>query len=89
MEGTLLDGNMGETWLRWECRKRVVLKQAMGNSIACGPIESVHKLLPDKGQKYEVCLSHRTLSTIYRFKGEREKTFHHLKAALRIAPSSN
>ena len=42
-------------------------------------------LLPEKGQEYLVCQSHRDLGRIYRSKGEREKAVHHFEKALGIA----
>ena len=42
-------------------------------------------LLPDKGQEFRVCQSHRALGGIYRSKREREKAIHHFEIALRIA----
>ena len=47
------------------------------------------KLLPEKGQEYQLCGSHRILGTIYRFKGEKEKSIHHSKMALAIASPFN
>ena len=43
------------------------------------------KILPEKGQEYRVCVSHRTLGSIYRSKGEKEKAIHHFETALTIA----
>jgi tetratricopeptide (TPR) repeat protein len=47
------------------------------------------KLLPEKGQEYRLCESHRTLGNIYTSKGEREKAIHHFETALGIASSFN
>jgi tetratricopeptide (TPR) repeat protein len=47
------------------------------------------KLLPEKGQEYIVCESHRILGTIHESKGEREKSIHHYEAALGIASPFN
>ena len=44
-------------------------------------------LLPDEGQEYWICQSHRTLGGIYRSKGEIEKAIHHYEVALGIASS--
>jgi len=44
-------------------------------------------LLPEKGEQYRVCESHRLLGHIYRSTGETEKAIHHNKVALRIASS--
>ena len=42
-------------------------------------------LLPEEGQEFLVCQSHRSLAFIYRSKGERGRTVHHLEKALGIA----
>ena len=42
-------------------------------------------LLPEKGNEYLVCQSHRFLGNIYRSKKEKEKAIHHLKTSLEIA----
>ena len=44
-------------------------------------------LLPETGDEFRVCESHKTLGNIYRSKGEIEKAVHHYEAALRIASS--
>ena len=41
--------------------------------------------LPEKGEEYRVCGSHRALGNIYRFRGETEKAIHHFMVALGIA----
>ena len=43
--------------------------------------------LPEKGEKYLVCMGHRTLGDIYRSKGHTEKAIHHFEVALEIATS--
>ena len=47
------------------------------------------KLLPEKGQEFQVCLSHRLLGQIYCSKGEKEKSIHHYDTALAIASLFN
>ena len=47
------------------------------------------KLLPEKGEEFKVCLSHRTLGNIYCPKGEKEKAIYRLKMSLEIASSFN
>ena len=42
-------------------------------------------LLPENGQEFLLCQSHRTLGGVYRSKGNREKAIHHLKIALETA----
>ena len=44
-------------------------------------------LLPEKGQEFQVCNSHRLLGNVYHSKGEREKAIYHFEAALGIASS--
>ena len=46
-------------------------------------------LLPEKGQEFRVCQSHRALGGIHRSKREREKVIHHFEIALRIASPFN
>ena len=43
------------------------------------------KILPEKGQEYRVCESHRALGTIYHSNGEKEKAIHHFETSLTIA----
>lgn len=47
------------------------------------------ELLPEKGQEFWVCQSHRILGDIYISKGEGEKAIHQFETALRIASPSN
>ena len=42
-------------------------------------------LLPEKGEEFELCRSHKTLGRIYGSKGEKENAIHHFKTALTIA----
>jgi len=42
-------------------------------------------LLPEKGEEYRVCKSHRILGDIYKLKDETEKAIHHFEVALGIA----
>ena len=46
-------------------------------------------LLPDIGQEYLTCESHRVLGEIHSSKGERGKAIHHLETAARIASPFN
>ena len=46
-------------------------------------------LLPEEGQEFLVCKSHRLLGNIYCFKGEMEKATHHVDMALTIASPLN
>ena len=46
-------------------------------------------LLPEKGQEFNLCQSHRVLGRIYDSKGEKEKAIHHLRTALTIASPFN
>ena len=47
------------------------------------------KLLPEKGREFQLCQSHHLLGKIYRSKREKEKSIHHLEAALTIASPVN
>ena len=44
-------------------------------------------LLPEEGEQFRVCESHRILGEIYQSKGETEKAIHHYEAAIGIASS--
>ena len=46
-------------------------------------------LLPDSGQEYLTCRSHRVLGEVYYFKEQRGKTIHHFETAVRIASPFN
>jgi len=46
-------------------------------------------LLPEKGERFRVCLGHRILGKIYSSKGNMEEAIHHLEVALEIASSLN
>ena len=46
-------------------------------------------LLPEEGQQFRVCQSHRALGDIYRSKGEIEKAIHHFEVSIEIATSFN
>jgi tetratricopeptide (TPR) repeat protein len=46
-------------------------------------------LLPEKGEQYRVCESHRVLGGIYQSKGETGKAVHHFEVAIGIASSCN
>ena len=50
-----------------------------------GTVPGAVYFFPEKGERYRVCGSHRTLARIHHFKGEREKAIHHYEVALRIA----
>jgi tetratricopeptide (TPR) repeat protein len=45
------------------------------------------EILPEKGQEWKVCKSHRALGVIYQSKGEKEKAIHHFETALTTASS--
>ena len=43
------------------------------------------ELLPEKGQEFKLCQSHRLLGEIYHSKGEKERSIYHFETALLIA----
>ena len=47
------------------------------------------ELLPEKGQEFHLCQSHRLLGDIYHSKGEKEQSIHHYDTALTIASAFN
>jgi len=46
-------------------------------------------LLPEEGEQFRVCESHRTLGKIYESKGDTEKAIHHFEVAIGIASPLN
>ena len=46
-------------------------------------------LLPEKGQEFPVCNSHRVLGDVYYSRGEKEKAIYHFETALAIASAFN
>jgi len=42
-------------------------------------------LIPEEGEEYRLCRSHRALADVYQSKGETEKSIYHFEVALRIA----
>ena len=46
-------------------------------------------LLPEEGDQYRVCQSHRALGNVYQSKGEIEKAIHHFEVSLGIASAFN
>ena len=46
-------------------------------------------LLPEKGEEYRACRSHRALGTVYQSKGKTEKAIYHFEVALGIASPFN
>ena len=53
------------------------------NAAEKAALESI-KLLPEKGQEYQLYISHTFLGIIYEAKGEREEAIHHYELALGI-----
>ena len=47
------------------------------------------ELLPEKGQEFQLCQSHRLLGKICHFRGENERAIHHFTMALLIASPLN
>ena len=82
---------LGDTLGRARCLEklaRLLYDDGQFNAAEEAAVRS-NKLLPEKGQEYCVCRSHRTLGYIHRSKGEREMAIHHYKVALRTASSFN
>ena len=45
------------------------------------------KILPENGEEWRVCESHRILGAVYHSKGEKEKAIHHFETVLTVASS--
>ena len=76
-------GEQGNTliklaWLLWRDGQFDAAEEAASRAI---------EILPEKGQEFRICESHRTLGKIYHSKGERERAIHHFETALRTASS--
>ena len=67
-------------WLLCEARQLDAAEETGSRAI---------NLLPEKGEEFRVCLSHRALGEIYQSKGKTKKAVHHFEAALAIASSLN
>ena len=63
-------------WLLYSDKQLTAAEEAASRAI---------EVLPEKGQEFQICRSHRVLGNIHRFKEEREKAIQHLETALRIA----
>ena len=82
---------LGETVQRARCLDQLARLLYDDGQLDAAEEAAVHsiKLLPEEGQEYKVCQSHRTLGNIYGTKGQREKAIHHYEVALGIASAFN
>ena len=65
-------------WLLWGDEQFDAAEEAASRAI---------DLIPERGEQFIACESHRVLGKIYRSKGEREKAINHFEAALGLASS--
>ena len=82
---------LGDTWRQAECLINLArLLDSDGQFDAAeGAASRAIGLLPETGQQFHVCRSHRTLGNIYRSKGDTKKAIHHFEIALGIASLFN
>jgi tetratricopeptide (TPR) repeat protein len=74
---------LGDTVGRAECWIGLARSLHSDNQLDAAEEAAIHAigLLPEKGQEYLLCQSHRDLGEIYRSKGEREKAIDHFEIA--------
>jgi len=82
---------LGETVKQSDCLIRLAfsfrtIKQLDAAEEAA--FRSIH-LLPEKGEQFRLCKSHRALGNIYQSKGDIDKAIHHFEVALGVATSFN
>ena len=77
-------GNMTEQANCLDQLARLLLNQNQLDAAEDAALRKI-KLLPEKGQEFLLCQSHRLLGDIYHCRGEKEKSAHHFETALSIA----
>ena len=82
---------LGETARQVECLVELALSLSWNEQFDAAEEAALRatNILPEKGEQFLVCESHKILGDIYRSKGETEKAVHHLELALGIASSFN
>ena len=98
----LIKEGIGQAREALEIYERVCATESQGNCLvrlasllhADGQLDAAEeaasraiKILPNQGEEWPVCKSHRRLGVIYRSKGEKEKAIHHFETAITIAYS--
>ena len=88
-EGSEIYERLGDTEGQAQCLIQLALLLHHDNQLDAAEEAAACaiSLLPETGQQFRVCNSHRILGLVYRSKGEVEKAVHHLEAALEIASS--
>ena len=66
-----------------------LLHQGGQNDAAEETASRAVELLPEKGEEFRICQSHRLLGNIYHSKGRREEAIHHFEKALGVATLFN
>ena len=84
-------GRLGETVGRVQCLIELawLLRGDKQFDAAERAASRAISLIPEEGDRFLICQSHRTLGDIYKSKGETEKAIHHFEVALGIASSSD
>ena len=82
---------LGDTGSQAQCLINLTHLLRSDNQLDAAEEAALHavNLLPEKGDEFRVCGSHRALGNIYRFKGDTEKAIRHFKVAIGIASSFN
>ena len=74
---------MGQAWSS-KYLAQVLLDDDQFDSAQAAAFHAI-ELIPDEGDEYLVCRSHRTIGDAYRLKKEKRKAIHHFQTALEIA----
>jgi tetratricopeptide (TPR) repeat protein len=82
---------LGDTGSQAECLINTCLVVQSDNQLDAAEEAALRAidLLPETGEQYRVCKSHRALGEIYESKGEIKKAIHHSELALGIASTFN
>ena len=82
---------LSDTGLQAQCLIMLAHSLRSDNQLDAAEEAALHAidLLPEKGEEFRVCESHRALGNIYRFKGDTEKSIHHFEVAIGIASPFN
>ena len=86
-----INERLGDTAQQAQCLIKLALLLRSDKQFDAAEEATSHAiaLLPEKGEQFLVCESHRILGNIYRSKGETEKAIHHFEIAVGIASSFN
>ena len=90
-EASEIRGRLGDTAGQANCLIRLAFLLCSDNQLDAAEEAASRAidLLPETGQQFRICESHRALGNIYGSKGDTEKAVHHFELALGIASPFN